>query len=240
MATKRSKTAVITGASQGIGRAIALRLADRGVETILAGRDSRRLAELVQQIVSAGGRARHSELDLADEASIRQFTDDLTAARSELGILVNCAGRYLRGRWEDSSASDLAELLGTNVSGVFSLTRGVLPLLVRARGDIVFVNSSIVLGDGRGAGLYAATKHALKGLADSLRAEVNERGVRVLSVYPGRTATPMQERAHGAENRAYEPDRLLQPGDVAEAVVACLELGETAEVTDLMIRPRYK
>jgi len=77
-------------------------------------------------------------------------------------------------------------------------------------------------------------------MADSLRAEVNAKGVRILSVYPGRTASPMQEAVHRSEEKAYSPERLLQPGDVAAMVLAALALPRTAEVTDLMLRPMLK
>ncbi|MGC2391714.1 MAG: hypothetical protein WA621_20145, partial [Candidatus Acidiferrum sp.] len=83
-------------------------------------------------------------------------------------------------------------------------------------------------------------KHALKAIADALRAEVNELGVRVISVYPGRTATPQQEKIHELEGRSYHSDRLLQPEDVAQAVLNALAMPRTAEVTDIQIRPMRK
>jgi NADP-dependent 3-hydroxy acid dehydrogenase YdfG len=87
---------------------------------------------------------------------------------------------------------------------------------------------------------YAATKHGLKAIADSLRDEINGQGVRVLSVYPGRTATPGQERIHMEEGKAYVPKRLLQPTDVARVVIDALKADRTAEVTDIRIRPMQK
>jgi NADP-dependent 3-hydroxy acid dehydrogenase YdfG len=87
---------------------------------------------------------------------------------------------------------------------------------------------------------YDATKHALKAIADSLRAEVNSYGVRVLSVYPGRTATDMQARIHKAEDRSYRPELLLQPADVASVILNALLVPRTAEVTDIHIRPLMK
>ena len=87
---------------------------------------------------------------------------------------------------------------------------------------------------------YAATKHALKGLADGLRQEVNAFGVRVISVFPGRTATPLQASLFELEGRQYVPKRLLQPEDVAAMVVQALALPPTAEVTDILIRPAIK
>jgi NADP-dependent 3-hydroxy acid dehydrogenase YdfG len=87
---------------------------------------------------------------------------------------------------------------------------------------------------------YAATKHALKAIADSLREEVNAEGLRVLSVYPGRTASPMQAAVHEMEGRAYHPERLMQPEDVAAVVINALSLPRSAEVTDIYIRPLLK
>ena len=91
-----------------------------------------------------------------------------------------------------------------------------------------------------GVGQYAAMKHALRALADTLREEVNRDGVRVLSVFLGRTATPMQAAVHRVESRVYEPEPLLQPADVAAVVISALSLPRTAEVTDIHIRPLRK
>ena len=89
-------------------------------------------------------------------------------------------------------------------------------------------------------GAYASTKHALRAIADSLREEVNETGVRVLSVYLGRTASPMQAAIHAAEGKQYRPADLLQPSDVAAMILAALALPRTAEVTELSVRPMRK
>jgi NADP-dependent 3-hydroxy acid dehydrogenase YdfG len=105
------------------------------------------------------------------------------------------------------------------------------------RGQIVFINSSVGLRARAGVGQYAATKHALKALADSLREEVNASGVRVISVYPGQTASPMQADLYEAAQKIYTPERLLQASDVAEVVVCALSLPRSAEVTDIALRP---
>jgi NADP-dependent 3-hydroxy acid dehydrogenase YdfG len=104
----------------------------------------------------------------------------------------------------------------------------------------VFVNSSQGLRAQPNGGAYAATKHALKAIADSLRQEVNADGVRVLSIYPGRTATPKIEALCQIMDRPYEPELLLQPEDIAQIVVDTLRLPRTAEVTNIEIRPAIK
>lgn len=108
------------------------------------------------------------------------------------------------------------------------------------KGQIVFINSSAGLNARADVGQYAATKHALKAIADSLREEVNADGVRVLSMFLGRTATPMQDAVHKMEGKEYHPECLIQPEDVAAVVVNALSLPRTAEVTDIHIRPMNK
>ncbi len=110
-------------------------------------------------------------------------------------------------------------------------------MLRARRGQIVFINSWAGFNARAGAGQYAATKHALRAIADSLREEVNSEGLRVLSVFPGRTATPMQETMHAIEGKEYLPERLQQPEDVAAVVVNALLLPRTAEVTEIRMRP---
>ncbi len=129
----------------------------------------------------------------------------------------------------------------TNVRAPYVLTKRLLPLLTASRGQIVFVNSSAGLNAKRpDAGQYAATKHALRAIADSLREEVNPEGVRVLSVYLGRTATPLQEALFREQGKDYHAEMLLQPEDVASVVVQTLMLPPTAEVTEISIRPMRK
>ncbi|MEJ2684988.1 MAG: SDR family NAD(P)-dependent oxidoreductase [Candidatus Sulfobium sp.] len=107
-------------------------------------------------------------------------------------------------------------------------------------GQIVFINSSAGLKARAGVSQYAATKHALRAVADSLREEVNAHGIRVLSIYPGRTSTPMQEIVHRMEGRIYDPDHFMRPEDIASVVINSLHLPGSAEVTDVSIRPMNK
>lgn len=241
MSSLKGKTAVVTGASQGIGRAVAKALHSSGVNLYLIGRSAVRLRGVAAECNRANVSTPVSvEADLSKPADIVKAASSLKESHNGLDILINCGGIYARGPWDINAIEDTRSLIETNVIGPIGLTMQLLPLLEFARGDIVFVNSSIVLSDGRNAGRFAITQHALRSFANSLRAEVNERGIRVLSVYPGRTATPRQEAIHDSEERRYEPERLLQPADIAETIVSSLRLAGTAEVTDLHIRPRYK
>jgi NADP-dependent 3-hydroxy acid dehydrogenase YdfG len=120
------------------------------------------------------------------------------------------------------------------------LTQKLLPLLKKPRGQIVFINSSLGLNARANAGHYSATQHAFKALADSLRDEVNGDDVRVLSIFLGRTATPLMQALYAKEGRPYQPELLLQPADVASVVLNTLTLPWTAEVTSIIIRPMQK
>jgi NADP-dependent 3-hydroxy acid dehydrogenase YdfG len=234
------KIAVVTGATEGIGKAVAVRLSSDGARVVLVARRKPQLAGVQRRIQEAGGVAHCEPADLRDPASISSLTSRLIETHRRIDILVNCGGSYHRGEWMSAPLDDLDELYETNVRGICQLTQGLLPAMTGNGADIVFVNSTIVFSDGRNTSHYAATQHALVGLADSLRAEVNDLGIRVLSIYPGRTATPRQAGIFQAEGKPYHPERLLQPEDVAEAIAACLTLAATAEVTDLRIRPRNK
>ena len=129
------------------------------------------------------------------------------------------------------------EQLAVNVVAPAVLTRVALPALRAARGTVVFVNSGAGLSASPQWSAYAASKHALKALADALRAEEQEYGVRVTTVYPGRTATPMQQKVHEQEGRSYDAADWIDPATVTSAILHVLDLGADATISDLTIRP---
>src|SRR5262249_1840068 len=129
---------------------------------------------------------------------------------------------------------------GVKLGGRFLLAKALLPMLKEAHGQVVFVNSTAGLVAGAENGLYAATKHALHSITGSIRDHVNSYGIRVISVFPGRTATSMQQAIHRLEGRSYEAAELVPTGDVAELIVGALALSRTAEVTDIVVRPMKK
>ena len=162
------------------------------------------------------------------------------ARLGHIDLLVHSAGVISLGELQSASIKGLDWQYRINVRAPYALTQALLPTLKARRGQIVFINSSAGLSARAEVGQYAATKHALKAMADSLREEVNPEGLRVLSVFLGRVATPMQLTVHEWEGKHYKPDRLLQPEDVASIVLCSLSLPKTAEVTDLSIRPLRK
>ncbi|HZD23407.1 MAG TPA: SDR family oxidoreductase [Acidimicrobiia bacterium] len=232
----RPRNGIITGAGSGIGRAVALALAGTGALVHLVGRTREKLDRVAGEVAANGGRAKTHTLDVADDRTIAE----LVTGFEELDVLIHSAGIYRRGPLAEAPAEDFDQQFAVNVRAPFILTQRLIPALRRASGQVVFINSSAGRRTSPQVGLYSASKFALRALADALRAEENEQRIRVISVYPGRTATPMQEHVHQLENRPYRPGRLLQPEDVADSILAALALPPTAEVTDVSLRPFEK
>jgi len=227
--------AVVTGASSGIGRAIACALAPQVETLVIVGRSAAAL-EALRDVLSPRT-VRCEQVDLGDDVQVGRLVRGVGDA---LDVLVHAAGTITVGPIERIAVDALDAQYRVNLRAPYLLTRALLPALRARQGQVVFVNSTAGLLAQPGVAHYAATKHGLRGLADGLRAEVNADGVRVISVYPGRTATPMQAAVHAAEGRLFDPERLVQPEDVAALVVQALCLPRTAEVTDITVRPFHK
>lgn len=233
----QNKVAVVTGGGSGIGRAIAAALSEQGAILLLLGRNASRMDSVAQHFPSS--KVYCLQCDLAQDDAhdiVRRFP----ATIGSIDILVHSAGFVSTAPLASVSMEDLDYHYRVNVRAPVSLTQALLPQLTDAHGQIVFINSSVGIRAKERVGAYAATKHALKAVADTLRMEINRSGVRVLSVFPGNTATPMQQQVCAALATPYVPEKLLQPADVAAVVVNALLLPRTAEVTDLHIRPLKK
>lgn len=231
------QTAIITGASRGIGRAIAHELARAGMALCLLGRDESALQTVAAEVAPAD--VQLFPVDLADDDALARTLERLRLL-GRIDVLVHNAALYEMGEVQSVSVETLDALYRVNLRAPFVITQALLPPLIASKGQIVFVNSSLGVNAMPRRSQYAATKHALKGFADSLRGEVNSQGVRVISVYPGKTATDMQAAIHAFDSRDYQPETLLQPADVAQAVAGALALPRTAEVTDLHISPMHR
>jgi NAD(P)-dependent dehydrogenase (short-subunit alcohol dehydrogenase family) len=233
-----NQVAIVTGAGAGIGRAIAVELASQGAIVYLVSRTAGALAELQREIEASGGQARALAADVTVDDDVNAIAEAVGREHGQVHMLVHGAAQFTRGNVEAVSVDEFDALYRTNVRGPYLLTQRLLPLISSAQGQIVFLNSTVTSRAGLSA--YAASKHALKAVADSLRDEVNPLGIRVISVFPGRTDTAMQQRVHELEGRAYDGDRLMQPEDVASVVVSSLTLPRTDVVTDVSVRAQRK
>ncbi|GMA16382.1 SDR family oxidoreductase [Deinococcus metallilatus] len=218
---------LITGATGGIGAALARELAGTH-DLILQARDGARLSTLCAEV---GGTP--LPLDLTRP-------DTFEAALSGLGRVTNVvqnAGVADLGAVAEQPPEVWTHTLAVNVVAPAALTRLLLPRVRAERGTVVFVNSGAGLRANPGWASYAASKFALRALADALREEEVPHGVRVTSVYPGRTATPMQEKVRSQEGGAYDPEVYVSPETVAATVRFVLEAPRDATLPDVSVRP---
>jgi NADP-dependent 3-hydroxy acid dehydrogenase YdfG len=232
-----NQVAVVTGANSGIGKALTLALAAQGATVCLVGRRMEALQSVAKQALN-GSVCYEADLEL--DPDIAALIANIKQEVKRVDILVHSAAVIRLSSFECARADQLDWHYKINVRAPYLLTQGLLPMIKARQGQIVFMNSTAGLRAGAKASQYAATKHALKAIADSLRDEVNAAGVRVLSLFLGRTASPMQASVHEMEHRKYFPEVLMQPEDVAAVVVNALILPRTAEVTEVSMRSCIK
>ncbi|WP_457028146.1 SDR family oxidoreductase [Kitasatospora sp. P5_F3] len=223
---------LITGAGSGIGAVVAERLAERGEQLWLVARDAKRGAELRARFPGS----RTLVGNLADPAKL-SWALGQQELPIELDSILHIAGVVQLGEIGDLPVKAWQEQLNVNLVAPAELTRLLLPSIRQARGHVVFVNSGAGLRADATWGAYAATKFGLRALADALRAEEHGHGVRVTSVYPGRTATAMQVKVHQQEGKEYDPSRWIAPESVATAILTALDLPRDAEITEITVRP---
>jgi NADP-dependent 3-hydroxy acid dehydrogenase YdfG len=227
-------TAVVTGASGDLGAAVVSRLIDAGAHVIMVGRDRERLLAR-SGIHHENGRCTALAADLTEIEGVAAV-ERAVADRGKLDVLVLGSGIYRRSH----DPVDLSKQFASNVFGPYALLVSVSPYLVRAQGQVVFINSTQGLKAAPGVGQFAATQHAMRAIADTFRDEVNEAGVRVLTIYLGRTATARQRAIYDLEKRSYKPEQLIQPDDVAQLILNLANLPRTTEATEITLRPMRK
>lgn len=225
-------THLITGAGSGIGAAVTRRLHGRGDDVVLVARDAGRAKEFEARYPGAGTLV----ADLANPDRI-SWALGQQSMPEVVDSLLHIAGVVDLAPVGDLRPKTWHEQLNVNLVAPAELTRLFLPQLRAVQGHVVFVNSGAGLAAHAEWAAYAASKHGLKALADSLRHEEHAAGVRVTSVYPGRTASPMQAKVHWQEGKEYDPSRWIDPESVATAILTALDLPRDAEINDLTVRP---
>ena len=238
------KKALITGASSGIGRAIALSLAEHGVSNALLARRKERLEEVAEQASKTGSRASIFVVDLSDPAETGTAVFRAVEELGGIDILINAAGVALQAGLSNGEFEDWKTMMDINVLGLANVTRHALPHFPKSGGLIL--NLSSMSGHrvpGKG-GFYADTKFAVRAMTEGLRQELRAAGslTRVSSISPGFVDTELldiyfanADDGTSKYNRIGYP--LLKPEEIAELVVHQLTLPATAEVTDILVRP---
>jgi NAD(P)-dependent dehydrogenase (short-subunit alcohol dehydrogenase family) len=214
---------LLTGATSGIGLELARRLRDRGGDLVLVVRDPAKAAEFPDAEVLVA--------DLTDAGAIAELQ-----IPHGLDSVVHAAGIVELGAVADTSLESWRHQFDVNLLAPVALTQAALPALRAGGGTVVFVNSGAGLNAHAGWSAYAASKFGLRALADSLRAE--EPSIRVTTVFPGRTSTPMQAEVHRQEGKEYDESRWIRPETVADAILQVIDLPRDATIPELVVRPR--
>ncbi len=238
----KGAVALVTGASAGIGRAVARALSTRGVRVICAARRIERLRALVGELEAP---ALAFEFDIADGEAADELLSRLPEDWRAIDILINNAGHDLGGRraFHKQAGEDMAATIQTNVTGLMRTTLAILPgMRERGRGHIVNMGSSSGLEWTANHSVYVASKFAVHGFTNSLRQELQGSGVRLTEILPGLVRTEFAAaRWRGDEERAekfYDKfDAALSPEDVADAVMYTLETPAHVSICDLVLRP---
>ena len=219
-------TAMITGASRGLGSAITAALAPTHT-LFLAGRPSSRLDALAEEFGATTW-----PIDLADTDALPAVVEPIV----ELDALIHNAGVAYPGRVAESTVDEWRASMQVNVVGAVALTLALLPALRAAGGHVVFINSGAGINASPGLASYSASKFALRGFADSLRND--EPSLRVTSIHPGRIATVMQEGLIAYEGKDYDPSQFLSPESVAKVVADAVNVPPDADIHEVVVRPR--
>jgi NAD(P)-dependent dehydrogenase (short-subunit alcohol dehydrogenase family) len=239
----QNRVAALTGAGSGIGRALAVALAREGATVALADRDANGLAETQRLVTAAGGASTRHLLDVSDEAAVNAFARDVLAAHGHVDVLINNAGVSIFGTVAELSTDEIRWLMDVNFWGVVYGCKAFLAPL-RARPEACIVNVSSVFGIWAPAGqsAYAASKFAVRGFTESLRAELSDTGVRVITVHPGgiKTAIARSSRVAAAADAAraaamtkvFDERFLVSPPEVvANDVLAAIASGRDRVLT---------
>jgi NADP-dependent 3-hydroxy acid dehydrogenase YdfG len=228
------KVTIISGASRGIGRAVAFQLAREGHFVVLLARNAEEIHELEFEIDGAGGKARSFALDVSDEAQVNAAVAQVVADFGRIDNVINNAGLGVFKTVETIGEDEWDTIMDVNVKGSFLLTKAALPHLKAAgRGHILAVASDVSKRTFPNGSLYCASKYAQDAFFSALRKEVRSFGIKVSVVYPGLVDTYFHKREQGdAAQSAY-----LQPDDIAAAISYILHAPAHVVVDELMIHP---
>jgi 3-oxoacyl-[acyl-carrier protein] reductase len=227
--------AVVTGATEGIGRAIAFQLGRAGAKLAICARSEPNVRATVQELRDARIDAVGMPCDVSDPAGVDTFADFATTQRGAPRVLVNNAGIGRFKPLRELSLEDWDATMAVNVRSLFLMTRAFVAGMTQAGGGTIVNIASLAGRNGfEGGTAYCASKHAVLGFSKALMLEVRKHNIRVVAVCPGSVATPfMDKQSRERPNR----DRVLAPEDVAHVVVSSLTLSDRAMVSELDIRP---
>ncbi len=228
-----NKTALITGASQGIGKTIAINFAKEKINLALVGRNELKLSEVAKECEKFNVKVKVYAIDLAEVEKIGELVEKVKTEFSKLDILVNNAGTYADGNPFDSDLKKWDYALNVNFRSVYYLTNQLLPLIAAQDGGAI-INIASVAGQMsyKGGEIYCATNHALRSYSNCLFESVREKNIKVTCLCPGYVNTNM------GRGEKLDENKMIQPEDIASTVNWFLKLPATACPTEITIRPQ--
>jgi len=220
------KRALVTGGARGLGRAIAAALVKEGVQVAITGRNETALKQAVAELSVSGTAVTYAVFDVADHAAVEREIQQLNHSFGNFDILINNAGISSFAPVADMDVADWTEIIQVNLLGTYFVTKAMLPqFLAQNYGDIVMVSSTAGLNGAATTSAYSASKFGVIGFADSLMREVRKNNIRVCTLMPSTIASDMSKQLGLTDG---DPDKVLQPEDFAELVVANLKLPRRA------------
>lgn len=228
-------TALVTGATEGIGRATAMALGRAGYRVGVCARTGPNIAALLTDLRNEGITAAGRAADVGDPRSVRAMVEAVTAELGPIDTLINNAGIAIFRPFSELSLEDWDATMATNLRSLFLVTREVLPGMRERKAGFIVNVASLAGKNGIAEGTaYVASKHAVLGFSKSLMLEVRKDGVRVLAICPGSVDTALIRKIRRPGEKAGE---ILQPEDVAQAILAALRMPSRALVSEIDIRP---
>jgi 3-oxoacyl-[acyl-carrier protein] reductase len=223
----KSKKAIITGGSRGLGKATAIAFAKEGIDVAITGRNEASLKTTVSEIEKLGVKAIYAVFDVGNYQEVKVGIQSIIERFGSVDILVNNAGTAAFGAFNEMEVAQWSQIIQTNVMGMYYVTKEVLPyLIVKNEGDIINISSTAGLIGNANTSAYSASKFAVIGMSESLMKEVRKNNIRVCTLTPSTIASDMSIDL-GIANKDSE-DSVLQPEDFAELIVAGLKLPRRA------------
>ena len=230
-----NRVALVTGGSRGIGRAIAIKLAELGAAIAICGRDREKLSATAAELKALSDRVFWGTADVTRADEVDKLVSSAEERLGSIGILVNNAGIGLFGAAHEKSEQDWDRVLSTNLKSVFLVSRAVVPGMIRQRGgDIINISSLAGRNTFAGGGLYCASKWGLQGLSGCMAEDLRDHGIRVSVICPGSVATEFSGRGKKDASKA------LQAEDVAHAVAAVVTQSPGSFLSEIQVRPLRK
>ncbi|WP_269222088.1 3-ketoacyl-ACP reductase [Flavobacterium sp. IMCC34518] len=218
----KNKNALITGAGKGIGRAIAVALAQEGVNVILLARTQSDIDEVAKEVKALGVKSLALTADVADINSVNSAVEKALAEFKSIDILINNAGIAAFGNFLELEPAAWERIIQVNLMGTYYVTRAVLPNMIEKQtGDIINISSTAGLNGNALTSAYSASKFAVLGLTDSLMQEVRKHNIRVTALTPSTVATDLAKELNLTDGN---PEKVMQPEDIAELIIAQLKL----------------